>query len=392
MKGFKIYIGIGVLIIVLYVVAQLNKPKPINWESTFSYNDKIPFGTYIVYHELGQIFPGARVEKINKTMAGAFRDTTLNPSNYIIVSKTIDANKADTKALLKFVSNGNSVFMASNNFQGFLTDTLKLSTDYTGFNKKVTGVNFTNPKIKRAEEYRFESSLVNQYFSAFDTVRAVSLASTGEGKSTYLRYKFGKGNLYLFANPYMFTNYGLLQDKDCADFAAKALSYLPKQDFIYWDQYQNHDVGQDISPMRVLLGNEYLRWAYYLSLAALLMFVLYEMKRRQRIIPIINPLKNATLDFVNVVGRVYYEQRDNADIAAKKIKYLFEYLRSNLQFRQGIDDKDFMDLLAQKTGLDQQFIRELTEQIYYTLNQSKITDTELVRLNNLIDKFYAKTK
>jgi len=391
MKSFKIYIGIGVVFLFLYVLAQLNRPKPVNWQTTFYFNDKIPFGTYILYHEFKQIFPDARVERINKTMRGAFNDTTLNPSNYIIVAKGIQGGETDTKALLKFVSKGNTVFMSANSWSGFLADTLKLSTDYSGFDKKTVDINFTNPKIKRVADYRFSNSQVNQYFSSFDTLRARSLGANNDGKSIYLRYKFGGGSLYLFANPYMLTNYGLL-NKDCADFVAKSLSYLPQTQYLYWDQYQNHDVAVDESPMRVLLGNDYLRWAYYLSVVTLLLFVVYEMKRRQRIIPIINPLKNATLDFVNVVGRVYYEQRNNADIAAKKIKYLFDYLRSNLQFRTGIDDREFNTLLTQKTGLEPDFIRELTDQIYYTLNQSKLTDQELIILNNLIDKFYAKTK
>jgi len=49
MKDFKIYISIASALLLIYLIAEYNKPVPINWNPTFYYNDKIPFGTYIVY-------------------------------------------------------------------------------------------------------------------------------------------------------------------------------------------------------------------------------------------------------------------------------------------------------------------------------------------------------
>ena len=33
----------------IYLVAQYNKPSPINWQPTLYYQDKIPFGTYVLH-------------------------------------------------------------------------------------------------------------------------------------------------------------------------------------------------------------------------------------------------------------------------------------------------------------------------------------------------------
>ncbi|MEJ7677787.1 MAG: hypothetical protein WKG06_07955 [Segetibacter sp.] len=63
-------------------------------------------------------------------------------------------------------------------------------------------------------------------------------------------------------------------------------------------------------------------------LAGLLLYVLFEMKRRQRIIPVITPLKNSTLDFVKTVASVYYNEKDNNGIADKKVNYFLEFVRS----------------------------------------------------------------
>src|SRR6202007_303224 len=152
------------------------------------------------------------------------------------------------------------------------------------------------------------------------------------------------------ANPLLFTNYSIL-DNQGDDYVSKALSYLPAQSTIYWDELQNGDIMEDPSPMRVFFAHPALQWAYYISLFGLIIFVLYEKKRRQRIIPIIEPLKNSTVEFVNVVGQVYYEQRDNRNIAQKKIVYFKEHLRSRYFLKTDIMDKEFIERLSQKTGV-----------------------------------------
>ena len=60
MKDFKIYLFIATVLLVIYVVAQVNRPKPVDWNTTLDDNDKIPFGTYVLHQQLKDIFPGER--------------------------------------------------------------------------------------------------------------------------------------------------------------------------------------------------------------------------------------------------------------------------------------------------------------------------------------------
>ena len=91
-------------------------------------------------------------------------------------------------------------------------------------------------------------------------------------------------------------NYSLLQDMGAA-YSSIALSYVKNSSNLYWDQYYTRGREGAESPMRVFLQNYSLRWAFYIAVFSLLLFVLYEMKRRQRIIPIIPPLNNTTVEF-----------------------------------------------------------------------------------------------
>ena len=117
---------------------------------------------------------------------------------------------------------------------------------------------------------------------------------------------------------------------------------------------------------------------------------MFEVKRRQRVIPIIAPLKNSTVDFVEVVGKVYYERRDNANIAHKKILYLLSFLREQYQLKTTQLDKEFAESLVWKTGADTAFVQDLVDYINYIGQQNTVNDKELIELNRLIEKFYQK--
>ncbi len=390
MKDFKIYLYLAFALLTVYLVAEYNKPTPINWAPTLYYRDKVPFGTYVVYHQLNHIFPGANVIKTNTSIYKALSDTAETQGNYLIIADAIKINKADYDQLVKYMAAGNSVFMASFNYDGFLADTLKLSVSFESA-KGNSKLNFTSRALTRSGGYTFKKDISNQYFDSFDTAKAVVICKNNYNHSSYLSFKFGKGNLYVSTNPELFTNYSLLTPQG-ADYAEKALSYLPITQNVYWDEHQNGDIAGDESLFRVFFTSPALQWAYYLSLAGILIFVLFEVKRRQRIIPVIEPLANSTLEFVTVVGQVYYEKRDNANITHKKITYFLEYLRENFQLKTSTLDTEFVERLTAKTGISAEFATELVNALKLYNGQTYIADKELIHLNHLIEQFYIKSR
>ena len=390
MKDFKIYISIAATLLAVYLVAQYNKPAPIDWSPTFYYNDKIPFGTYVAYHELKQLFPLVDIVKTNNSLYHTFHDSIKTPGNYLIIAKSVNGTKYDFNELVKYIKTGNAVFITCFDIKGFLADTLKTNFGYE-YSKGNARLQFTNSLLKQGNGYQFNRDISNQYFSTFDTLKATVLSKNNFGHSTLLKYNFGKGSLYICANPGVFTNYSLLTTAG-ATYVAKALSYLPVTKNIYWDEYQNGDTPEDKSPLRVFFSHPSLQWAYYLSLGGITIFILFEVKRRQRLIPVIEPLKNSTLDFVTVVGQVYYEKRNNANIAHKKILYLLTNLRDDYQVQTNKLDQEFIEKLINKLGVEPSFAAELVNYFQYIGNENTVSDSELIQLNKLIEKFYKQSR
>ena len=392
MKSLRLYLIVAGVLLTLYIVAEFNRPKTVDWSATFISKEKTPFGTYILNNRLRDIFPKSKVVRYRQAVYNVIAEDSIENSSYLIICPGIDLSKADYGQLINYIKKGNDVFIAADFFGKSFEKNLKLYSelDFT-FGKDTTAIKFVSPALDSSKIYAVDKGAGNIYFAKFDTLRATVIGETKAHKADFIKYSFGKGSLYLSCNPKMFTNYSLLKPQGAA-YAATALSFLNGTPKIAVDDYYSQGDDEKDSPMRLFLSHPPLEWAYYITIFGLLIFILFEMKRRQRVIPVIEPLQNSTLDFVTVVGQVYYEKRDNANIAEKKIRYFFTFLRDEYQIKTTKLDTEFVEKLTAKLNLERHFVNELVEYIKYIANQQQVTDGELIELNKLIEQFYIKSR
>lgn len=393
MKGLKLYLIGSALVMLLYLIAQYYKPKPTDWTPTYLKEDKNPFGTYILYHELENLFPKSLISPSSLPVYNTLKDKNFEHTNYLIIAGQVQMDAYDYQELVKYMERGNNVFIAAYEFSDLLSDTLNLKMNSVAnfSNAKGTPINFVNPGLKAKHSYVFNRGLGDQYFSLVDTSRATALGRNEAGEVNFVKYNYGKGALYMLPSPQLLSNYNLLNPAG-ATYIAKVLSHLPVAERVIWDENNTKGNVDDSSVLRVMLKHDQLRWAYYLALSGLLLFIIFEMKRRQRIIPIIAPLKNTSVDFVQVVGKVYYQQRDNRDIVQKKISYFLEYVRTNYRLKTSKLDAEFMDDLVLKSGVNEVIVQQLIEVINRVNNAVVVNDDQLINLNKLIEKFYKQAQ
>ncbi|ETZ19662.1 DUF4350 domain-containing protein [Pedobacter sp. V48] len=393
MKGLRRYLIVSAVLLVGYLLAQYYKPKPTNWTPSYLKEDKIPYGTYILFHEIHDLFPKRDVQIVRDPIYNTLKDKKFSNASYLFIAHSMELDKLDFKELINFVKDGNNAFFAAFDFGKTLNDTLKfdIESSYNYSIEKSTGINFTNPKLKTKYDYVFGKQIAEQYFTKIDTSRVTVLGKNANGKPNFIRYSFGKGHIYILPNPQLFTNYSLINPLG-ADYSAKALSYLPSSASLIWDEHNTRGNIDDSAVLRVIFRNESLRWAYYIALVGLIIFVLFEMKRRQRIIPIIEPLKNSSLDFVKVVGKVYYQQRDNGDIARKKISYFLEHIRSTYNLKTTALDKKLEEALNIRSGVPEETIDQLFSVVNVINNNRYVDDNSLINLNKLIERFYKQAQ
>ena len=376
----------------LFVIVKLLSPKQYDWSMTFAHDDKNPYGAYALNELLPGIFAGQKISHSYKTLY-EIKDSLANDENIIIISANFSADKEDTNVLLQHVEKGGSVFISAQYFWGHFSDTLDLTTyDYffkSGhiFDKRDTSfLKFANAQLDTLQEFPYRRDNIHNYFNQFDATRTTVIAKNDYRYPVTLRMKIGKGELILNSTPLVFSNIYLLSSNNHA-FVSKTLSYLPANN-VTWTEYYHLGRMEATTPLRFILRNEALRWAYYITVISLLLFMLFEMKRRQRIIPVIKPLANTTLEFVNTIGNLYYQRGDHKNIAEKKIHFFMDQLRSKYWLNTTHLDNAFIVTLATKTGRDENDARALINIIGSIRSKEKITAEELLELNKRMEKFH----
>jgi len=374
----------------LFLVIKLLSPKQHDWTITFAQKDENPYGAYAFNAVLPALFPQG-VHHNYKTMY-ELKDSLPSTDNVFIVATSFSGAKEDTDVLLNHVNQGGSVFISSNYFYGHFGDTLDLGTYdflFSGGNdmykEDSTYVKFAAPSMDTTLHYSFRRSDIHNYFDRFDTTRTTVVARNELNQPVTIRVKWGKGSFILNTTPMAFTNIYLLSRQNHR-FVSNTLSYLPAAP-MWWTEYYHLGRREISTPLRFILVTEPLRWAYYITIAAILIFMLFEMKRKQRIVPIIKPLANTTLEFVHTIGNLYYERAGHKNIAEKRIHYFADQLRSRYWLSNIVFDESFVHTLAHKSGKPEEDVRALVGLIAFIQSNDAISAETLLDLDKKLEKF-----
>ena len=189
----------------------------------------------------------------------------------------------------------------------------------------------------------------------------------------------------LHTQPAAFTNFHLLKENH-HEYAQKIISYIPKNDLFWLTKNQNGDIVSQ-SPMRYILSQPALRWAWWLFLIGTLVFMIFNAKRKQRIVPILPPLPNTTVDFVKTIGNLYFQEGNHDLIIDKKIVYFLEKIRTDYLLDTNKLDEDFIKKLHQKSGKNSLDIQKLVYLIQaHRKNPHESMEEDLIKINKAIEK------
>jgi hypothetical protein len=391
-KDWKYILYVGGAI-VLFVMVQLASPKQHNWTVTYSHDDKNPFGAFALYELMPTLFKEGEIDHHFKTIYEV-RESLKEGQNIFILATQFDGDKADTEFLLKHVEKGGHVFISASSFRGVFQDTLNLNMrdyffdDIASVGKDSTSLHLTNTRNDTLTNYWFVKNNVATYFNRFDTLSTTVIASNSYGYPVTIRVKRGKGSFILNSTPLAFTNIYLLAS-DNSEFISSTLSALPDKD-VSWTEYYHIGRMESGSPLRFILTTEPLAWAYYITIASILIFMVFEAKRKQRIIPIVTPLQNTSLEFVSTIGNLYFQNGDHKNIAEKRIAFLLEYIRTNYLVRTSTFNEEFYAGVSKKSGHSPEEIRDLFKMIIYINSSTMISPEQLMSLNKKIEQFFDK--
>ncbi len=392
MKKYTYHILLIVILSIPLILFEWLKPVPLNWNPTLINSDKNPYGTYILFHESGSLFPNQKITVSRQPVYNQLNDSSERQYNYVLISPVVNLTEAELEKLREFIKSGNHVFIATENLEDSFCDSLgiKLTTQYELKLKNDTAYHFCNPAIdKRSIAI---PSFARAYFTVTDSsLKVTALMEDQQNRKVMIKINMGEGSLILCSLPLMFSNWFILSD-GMSDIPFKALSYLPADKPLVWDEYLKQGRDEDSSPIRAILANRALTWAYFLSLFGILLILIFETRRRRSMVPVVEPLKNTSVEFVKVVGLLHYEQRNFSDITHKRVAYFLERIRLHYHLPTQKTEKEFVVMLSEKSGYDLAETEKLVDVVNHSRFTRFVTEEELIELNKSIESFVVKTK
>lgn len=387
-----------------------NEKKLPSLKETYQNNDKKPFGGFIAFEELSPILDQEAINISTIPLGAQWKDIKDKYDSakllYILITKNLMLNYLEVNTLLRFVSAGNDLFISADYIQPEL---LK------GFHCRVMREKEANVeslgKMQTASvmDIGYEgvpSAYSYYYYPFYNTIQfekkyGTVLGSNQNNESNYVVLKHGKGKVFLHVAPRAFSNYFLLSNNnlDYYKYVLSTIDYAP--DYIFWDEYyklppekrkQQQNGAAEFSSLRVFKKNPALMWALGLVIAGLLLYVAFNIKRKQRTIREIAPKSNATVAFTEIIGRLYLQQKNNKNIAEKQITYFYEKIRNQYFIQTSEPDNLFLQSLAGKSGVGIELIKELFTMIKHIQKAEEISEEELMNLNDKITTFNKNKK
>ncbi len=390
----RIFIFLVAGLFILLVILEGTRKKPVNWQYSFSSKDKIPYGSYLLKDILKSVHPGS---KFIDNYDELFLYTRYNPSPeksaFIFITKYFSLDKFDLDELLSFAKKGNDIFISAEGFSKNIYDTLNFNYIYKWEHpldsNRFTQLNFTNPGLISNSGYRVNSDFAKFRITSFDTSKTIILGTDKNNEADFIKIQNGKGNIFISLTPFLFTNYNILYGNYKYTFAA--LSYL-REDTIIWDEFYKPNKPVIRSPLRYILSQSALKAAYYLLLITILIYLFFKGKRKQRIIPIMQPPQNMSLEFARTLGQLYFNNGNNKDIALKKFSFFCDYVRNKFYIKNITEDSEFYMQLAERSGVDIETVTNIFKYSNVIKAQARTFDEDLVYFNSMIEEFYNKTK
>jgi hypothetical protein len=354
--------------------------------------DKIPYGTKYAFENLSFIFPKSEIQTSNRfpILFQTESDSDISKT-ILIIGPEFKPEADEMRSLIRFAARGkNQIFISALNFGDTVLNMLHLTLKRNLMNEDDSAeVSILDPGDKRWIKYAYPGFTSSSFIESVDTGYARILGTDKKGRPDFIRITYAKGGaIFIHLSPFMFSNFFLLHNRN-KSYYDMALSYLPKQTgIVEWSDYFRYNNRiQRFSVFRFILGQRSLRWAFWLTIIVFLLMFLFETKRKQRPIVELPVARNASEDFVKTIGQLYFQQKNNQNLANKMVTAFLENVRSTYNLSTSILDGDFAHKLTIRSGMPTEEIEKMVQLIHVVRLNSVLSDQELLDLHHQISQF-----
>lgn len=399
---------VGVLLVYLFNSRGEKSPKKINWKEHYIPN-KDPFGTRVIYDLIQE-----KSDSFSRLTPSNTYHENEQGSTIIAIGQGFQYNEEKTADILDFVSNGNTLFLGSNDLPNSLISQLfdredceyeiNQNLDYIYTDSIDIVVYDTSFNVVHIDSFVYQSgygtplyywpSIDDDYLYCYDETVFVHKAYIQDAYPIYGKIEYGQGEVYLLTTPLLLTNYFMIKESGLA-LANSIFSDIPLQK-VYWEEeallhsrpiaYSSDRTSPFLSnksPLQYVLTQPPLAWAWYILLTTGLLYMVFKSKRKQRIIPTIEENTNSSLAFVETMGLLYFDNHQHQSLALEMMKSFIVYIHQhhNVIIKDDASEEQ-INRLAKKLNVPTKELNQVFT-MYKNIKKSNYTTS-----NTLITFYY----
>ena len=202
--------------------------------------------------------------------------------------------------------------------------------------------------------------------------------------------------MYLMTTPMFFSNY-YLDSLETFNHLQETWSIFNPDD-VLWDKFSASPYNKPSftkmkeSPLRYILKNRSLRWAWYLIWITLMLYVVFQSRRKQQVIPLQLIRKNNTIEYSKAIAALYFQGKNHKIIAEEMLTQFYSFIRNRYNIRLDKDKNEQVEKLSVISGINKQTIHTIFR-LEIKLKFDKTAESEqLALLYNSVDYFYKNCK
>ncbi|MFZ2900598.1 MAG: hypothetical protein WA004_18335 [Saprospiraceae bacterium] len=423
MERNRIWLWTGFLTLAIAAALFLFWPRSgsLSWYETYQPDSRQPYGTEVIFELLKDQAGSDRFAVIEDSIAGSLEKWGNQPSNYVFIGEAMWLDSLDEGLLADFVASGNTLFISAKFLPSGLLSRLlapgcpdDLGTSGAPvFPDTSVSLSLLHPAFQVAQtDIRYISAAgVEEYeWSYLDSswlCAGLALGTADEFWINYLKIPYGKGTVLLHTTPLAFSNFYMKEEKGL-DYSGKVLAYL-NEGPVYWDHYSDSESAfrrnwgrrpprttrtlDNEGPLQYILSQTPLAWAWYIGLGLAVLYLLFRAKRRQRIIPVLDPNANTSMEFIATIGQLYFQQNNHRKLALQKWKLFLGFIRDRYHLPTRELDEAFIQKLAARSGVAEETLHPLFR-LALNIERSPLflSENTLIDLHQALDRFYRNCK
>jgi hypothetical protein len=394
----------NLLIVVLlfsFFFTACNQQKKTNWNLSYAKNSKEPFGCYIAYRHLSSMYPNASILGANDLVDAIkklYKKPDYESKLAIAVCRDFHISGDDLILLNEFVESGQSVCILAEHFDDTFLHYFSLQSkdkEDLNFVTENKGPNTFVDSNKlcidhRNTKYKFNyngPSLLTTFADSCLQANNLMLKVMGQlGKNNAVNLiRIQKaGTLILGHTPLTMTNHFLLQDSNIAYYECLMSQFSSSFNQVCW---VSKLVNQPANVNKNLFHLPPFFKAFLIVLTLLLLYTLFEGKRRQRQMEKRFPIENTSLEFIETVGRLYYNKGDHQNLSEKMIAYYFDNIRSKYNLNTQFQDEKFIQALSAKVNQSEVDTKAFIAYLIYIRQQQVLEEADILFLFQQLKKF-----